>query len=402
MAPVDTSQRTFFAVTTPGLELPLLAELNALSAVRHPTLVPVGGVEFSGTVEALYQASLALRCATRVLARVGICSTQRFEGLTRQVAALDWPAFLPRAARVRVRASTEHCRLHHTQALADAVVEALAQSVGARPADDLSEGADLPVEILLRGVDDQFTLSIDTSGTPLYQRGWRSESGPAPLRETLAAGLLRLSHWGPLPASAGLPSPRASSAGAESLCDPLCGSGTILIEAAQIALGHLPGLSRAFAFEHWPSHRPAAFAAAKTALVHAHKPLPHLPLLLGRDADPDVLLRAQRNAERAGVAAHLRFECLPLAAARLPAPGPGLVLTNPPYGKRIQDRSLRSLFQLLGRFSRTQPGWRLGLLAPDPFLAKQALRRSTSHPLQNGGLRIAFHMGSSVSDARSS
>lgn len=383
-----------FAVAAPGLEAQVEDELLALlGPASAPQIVP-GGVEFGGDERALMRANLGLRCASRLLLRCGTVPARDFATLRRGLSVLALSPYLPVGASIplSVHVSSERCRLYHTVALAECLAEALtAAGYAVRLQDTDADSAESPdsaagavpsdVGLWLRGEGDRFTLSLDTSGALLHLRGYRKEAGPAPLRETLAAGLLSLSGY----------------RGQEAFCDPLCGSGTLVIEAALRARRRAPGLGRAFAFQRWPIYQPTHFAELLAGLqaneldaatVRAQAPL------RGSDCDPSVLSLARRNAERAGVADLIDFAVADVGVLRLPpAPsGGGLVLTNPPYGRRLGDRELGALYRKLARLVRSGPGWRLAVLTSQPALARLALRQPLSIPLRNGGLKVALYL----------
>jgi putative N6-adenine-specific DNA methylase len=246
-------------------------------------------------------------------------------------------------------------------------------------------GDDEPaVTILLRGEGDRFTASVDASGELLHRRGARVEIGEAPLRETLASGLLAL----------------AGFRGAETaLWDPMCGAGTIPIEACARALDVAPGLERAFALDAWPAaraHPELASALRAEARARARSVLatPAPAPIWASDRDPEMIAIARRNAERAGVADRITFACADLADLRPPADlAPGLVLLNPPYGKRLGDpRALGRAHRDLGRALKTRfHGWRAGIVLPARAdAAALGLRVVERHRLKNGGLPVAL------------
>ncbi len=378
-ADIATAQQTWFAVASPGLEEPVRAEVAALPGVSAVTVVR-GGVTFAGSVETGMRANLGLRVATRVVLRLGGGKAREFAKLRRLVSELRWDAFVPRGRPVVISASATHCRLFHTGALAETVVLGISDKVGTvtavRPADataDEETGEVSATRILIRGEDDIWTLSLDSSGELLHRRGWRIEPGLAPLRETLAAGLLALAEHDPA-----LP-----------FIDPMCGAGTIAIEAAARALNRAPGLGRSFAFERWLCHDPALWdglrAEARAAMKSA---LPGPVLAFDRDAR--AVETARRNAERAGLSAHVRIEQVAFGDQAAPA-GTGLLLCNPPYGRRIGDpRVTAQLMRQMGRTLRERfAGWRAGILAPaaTPVTAI-GLPVRANHRLSNGGLRV--------------
>jgi putative N6-adenine-specific DNA methylase len=409
----DTSLR-WFAVVAPGLEEVARAEIAALPGAAHVRGVD-GGVEWRGPASVGARANLWLRIATRVLARVGDVEAREFGKLRRGLARLPWAPFVPAGATVAVRATTSRCRLYHTGAIAEQVLLGVGDVVRGVRAHDAKASArdddgpdtearepegrdaeDAPAAtttIYVRGVEDRFTFSVDASGELLHRRGARTEVGAAPLRETLAAGVLALAGWTP----------------ATPLCDPMCGAGTIPIEAAARALDRAPGLDRDFALARWPLYadhpetwravadeargrvRVAAPGDASEPGAPREGASPAAPIV-GSDRDPKLVDSARRNAARAGVTARVTFACADLADARAPA-ATGLVLVNPPYGRRLGDpRQLARTYRDLGRALRARfPGWRAGVLVPartpPTALGLPVVER---FPLTNGGLRVAL------------
>jgi putative N6-adenine-specific DNA methylase len=371
----------WFAVVAPGLEEVAGREVAALPGVDAASVrVVPGGVELAGPLEAGYRANLWLRVATRVLARVGEVEAREFGKLRRRLAGLSWAAFVAPGAPIAVRASASRCRLYHTGALAETVAAAVGDAVkGARAA---AAGEEPAVSILLRGEDDRFTASVDASGELLHRRGARVEIGEAPLRETLASGLLALAGF------------RAGT----SLCDPMCGAGTIPLEACALALDIAPGLARAFALEGWPlaqAHPELGATLRDEARARAHTSAgaPVTPILAS-DRDPEMVAIARRNAERAGLADRITFACAELADLRPPPDlPPGLVMVNPPYGKRLGDaRVMGRTYRDLGRALKARfRGWRAAVLLPsraDP--GALGLRVVDRHRLKNGGLPVTL------------
>jgi 23S rRNA G2445 N2-methylase RlmL/predicted rRNA methylase YqxC with S4 and FtsJ domains len=382
----------WFAVVAPGLEEPARREIAALPEATDVRAVD-GGVEWRGPPAVGARANLWLRVATRVLVRVGDVEAREFGKLRRGLARLRWAPFVPAGATVAVRASVTKCRLYHTGAIAESVLLGLGDAVGevraapkAREEDD--DDAATPATtttVYVRGVGDRFTFSVDASGELLHKRGARTEVGAAPLRETLAAGVLALADWSP----------------AEALCDPMCGAGTIPIEAGLIGLGRAPGLARAFAASRWPlfADRPELERAlvdealARFEETRARVAVPTAPLVItGSDRDPKLIESARRNAARAGVDTHVTFACADLADARAPVAA-GLVIVNPPYGRRLGDpRRIDRAYRDLGRALRARfGGWRAAVLVParTPPTAL-GLPVTARFLLVNGGLRVAL------------
>lgn len=386
-AAAATGALRWFAVVAPGLEPAAEREVQALPGVSDVRAEP-GGVEWTASVLGGLEANLWLRTATRVLARAGTVEAREFGRLRRRAAGLPWDRFVARGAAVTIRASTTRCRLYHTGALAETAALAIADAVpGVRAAakDDASDQDNAPLAILIRGVEDRFTFSVDASGERLHRRGARLEIGAAPMRETLAAGLLALAGWDP----------------SQPLCDPVCGAGTIPIEAALQAVGRAPGLEREFALEDWPLF--AAVAAPEVAALRERARGPsdaRAPAVIAAsDRDPAMIESAGRNAARAGVAEQIAFTCRDLGDARPPSSNtPGLVIANPPYGRRLGDpRAALRVYRDLGRVLRAHfRGWRAAIVVPARLAgAADALRLvlPDRHRLRNGGLPIELRVG---------
>jgi putative N6-adenine-specific DNA methylase len=336
-----------FLAAPPGLE-PLLRDEAASLGFADPQVAP-GGVLVCGGWSEVWRANLMLRGAGRVLARVGAFHAVHLAQLDKRAHRLPWAEILAPGVPVRVDAACQRSRIYHAGAAAQRIARAIADAVGA------PEAPDAEVRVLVRIVDDLCTVSLDTSGEPLHRRGFKTEVGKAPLRETLAALFLRDCDY----------------AGAEPVIDPMCGSGTFVIEAAEIALGLAPGRARPFAFERLAGFDPAAWSALRAA---ASAPRATDLRFFGFDRDAGAVAAATANAERAGVAAATEFRQQTVSALAPPpelAGRPGLVIVNPPYGERIGDKGdLRALYGTLGRVLRERfTGWRVGLVTSEPALA---------------------------------
>lgn len=369
VAPAIADALTWFAVAAPGLEAVVEREVRALPGVAKVEAVS-GGVSFEGGLEVGMRANLWLRVATRVLVRVGEVHARDFAPLRRRLASLPWKAFVPGDRPVRISASTTRCRLYHTGALAENLSLALRDRLGPLPT---GQGEDDETRILLRGEDDRFTASVDSSGALLHRRGARVETGRAPLRETLAAGVLMLVGYdGQVP-----------------FVDPMCGAGTIALEACAIALDLAPGLGRPFAFERWPGFDAALWRRLRDEAQARRRPAPPAPLF-AFDRDADAIEVARRNAERAGMPAPITIERAAVGE-RTVAGGRGIVVVNPPYGKRLSSpAAVTGQARALGRALRAAfPGWRAGVLCPDRrFADALGIAATARHALQNGGLRV--------------
>lgn len=374
-SPNPSGLPVWFSVAPLGLEQVVYDELRALAPALSLQPVP-GGVEFAATAHEARRLLPALRVTTRLWRRLGQFRARAFGEWQRKCAALPWSPFVRPGQLVRVDVSVQRCKLYHSKALQQRLVEALATSLGAavrlaEPQTDdaaaLATPQDEPLRILVRGQNDEFLFSVDASGERLHRRGYRQEVGKAPLRETLAAGLLALCGWTP----------------AEPLVDPMCGSGTLPIEAALQALGHATPRQR-FAIDEWPSQqgKPLPYGAPPASL---NQPL----RIWGFDKDPVMVARAQRNAERAGVASHIRWNPQRFEPTA-PCEAPGLLLFNPPYGHRLATGHMpagawRELVATIAGWH----GWRVGVLVPQgAALQGQGVQLEGRHPLRNGGLAV--------------
>jgi putative N6-adenine-specific DNA methylase len=378
-----------FAVSTPGLEPLLTRELRALGltpASPASSLTPVekeyetGGVAFQGSLTDLYFANLHLRTASRILVRLGSFQASRFPELIRKAADLPWEKYLSPGTPVALRVTCRSSRLYHQRAVAERVARAIGDRLGRIPPlqkfDDEGRGS-LPQLVLVRMVEDRCTISVDSSGELLHRRGYRLATAKAPLRETLAAAMLLASGW-----DAGSP-----------LIDPFCGSGTIPIEAVWLARGIPPGSQRSFAFMDWPTF--------DTTLWHAlrdNPPAPKggpAPRIFASDRDAGAIRAARGNAARAGVADGIDFSCRAVSSID-PLAGPGWIVTNPPFGKRLSsNRDLRNLYAQMGKTFRSKcPGWRVAMLCDSGRLVRSTgLKFDHGFSTTNGGLKVNIFVG---------
>jgi len=361
-----------FAAAAPGLEPWVAEELRALQGI-HPLVLEApepGGVGFRTDRAGLYAANLHLRIASRVLVRIGSFHASAFRQLERHAAGLPWDEFVGDGQRVEFRVTSRKLRLYHQ----DAVAERLAAAVVTRVSGAASgDGGHPPQEFVVRLFRDQCTISADASGELLHRRGYRLETAKAPLRETLAAAMLAGAGW----------TARAP------LLDPLCGSGTIPIEAAMRARRIPPGVARRFAFQCWPAFDEPAWTGVLDSA--RERILPASPVrLLGSDRDAGAVQAAAANAVRAGVGDDIEWRRAAISAIE-PPPAPGWVVTNPPYGVRMGDRTrLRDLYAQLGNVLRVKcGGWEVAMLTAHPALEGQTrLGLEPQFSTENGGLRV--------------
>jgi 23S rRNA (guanine2445-N2)-methyltransferase / 23S rRNA (guanine2069-N7)-methyltransferase len=371
----------FFVACAKGLEYLLADELLALGAER--ATAAVAGVNVEGDAALPYRAVLHSRLASRVhwpLAEFD-CPDER--ALYEAVHALDWTTHVDPAGSLAIDAHVSGDALTHerytAQRIKDAIVDRLRFDTGARPDVD-TVNPDVRIGFVLR--KGRGALSVDLGGGPLHRRGWRTEQGEAPLKENLAAAMLMRGKWARIHADGG------------ALLDPMCGSGTLLIEGALMAADEAPGLQRTGGVP--PSRWRGFDVATWEALVAEARERAAVgraalkPVFHGADADPKALHAAQANADRAGVGDFIRLERRAVVA--LPAPGPerGLVVCNPPYNERLAAEP--ALYRELGdALRRATPGWRASLLCGDDALARATgLRAEKAYTLWNGALECTL------------
>ncbi|MFP4518799.1 MAG: class I SAM-dependent RNA methyltransferase [Oceanicaulis sp.] len=350
-----------FAVCPPGLES-LLAEELAARGFSAPARA-AGGVAFTGGWPEVWRACLELRGAVRVLVELARFRVVHLAQLDKKARHIDWSP-IPSGVPVRVEASCRRSKLYHDGAAKERVETALTAS--GRPLDDAAE-----LTVRVRIDDNVCTVSLDAAGAPLFKRGHKQSVAKAPMRETLAALFLHACAYD----------------GAEPVLDPMCGSGTFIIEAAEIAAGLQAGRARRFAFEQFSGFDAGAFAALKRPA----RPAPDWTGF-GFDRDTGAVAAARENAARAGVSDITAFQTRPAAELERPQGPPGLVIVNPPYGARIGNpASLRALYATLGRRLKASfQGWRVGLVTSDAQLAK-ATRLPFGPPgpvVDHGGQKI--------------
>lgn len=357
-----------FLVCPPGLE-PTLAAEAAEAGFAAPVPVP-GGVVTGGGWPEVWRANLTLRGAVRVLARIGSFRALHLAQLDKRARKFDWAEVLRPDVPVRVEAAADRrSRIYHAGAVKQRIETALAEAAG------LTVAADAPVTIRARIEDDLVTLSVDTSGESLHKRGAKQAMGRAPMRETMAAMFLRECRYD----------------GSEPVLDPMCGSGTFVIEAAEIAAGLLPGRGRTFAFERLATFDPEAWAAMRAAAP----PAPPALRFHGSDRDAGAFAAARANADRAGVGPLVSFERRAVSEIVPPDGPPGLVIANPPYGARVGDRkALFGLYGALGKVLMARfTGWRAGIVTTDAALAAATglPLLPPGPPVSHGGLRVRLY-----------
>lgn len=376
------SSLDLFAITAPGIEALTAGELRALGAA--PVVVTHGGVMWKGGVRELYLANLWLRTASRVLVRVAKFHAASFHELERRAKRVPWADFVAQGQTVRFRVTCHKSALYHSDAVAERLARSVGAATGAAPDggdgrvgdddDELDSGAQL---FVVRIDHDTVNISADSSGALLHRRGYRQAIAKAPLRETLAAAMLLASGWDPK----------------TPLLDPMCGSGTIPIEAASFARCIAPGIGRQFAFAQWPGFRPEIWGDLQSKALDGELPAAQ-SRIIASDRDAGAVQATVENAVRARVANDIQIRQLPLSAARPVGEIHGWIMTNPPYGIRV-GTDVRDLYARLGTIVRNEfSRWHLGMLSASPAMERQL--RIPLEPLfetRNGGIKIRFLVG---------
>lgn len=370
----DTAALEIFVITLPGMEDVLSIEAREMGFDVAGTTP--GGVTLRGDWTEVWRANLTLRGATRVLVRLGSFMAFHLAQLDKRARKFPWTDTLRTDVAVRVDVATSRkSRIYHAGAATERIERALVEGAG------IATARDAPVILKIRIDDNRVAISVDTSGAPLHKRGHKVAVGKAPLRETLAALFLR----------------QCGFDGTQPVYDPMCGSGTFAIEAAEIASGVQAGRARAFAFEHLVSFSATGFASlrqperSRTPMARFH----------GSDRDEGVIGMARDNAARAGVLDLVNFEKAQASDIAPPHGPPGLVMVNPPYGARIGDK--KSLYPVYGKLGEVLlqrfQGWRVGIVTSEAVLA-----RATGLPflpdgptIAHGGLRVRLYRTDTLS-----
>lgn len=355
----------------PGLEGVVHDELVALGCAD--TTIVAGGVNFTGDRERLYRVNLWSRTAGRVLRRLDHFVAVSFPELARKTRRLPWAELLPKGAAVGVNASSHGSRLSMRRKIESVIFDTIAERHSIRPSED---GPD--VTVMARFDRDECVLSIDTSGELLHRRGYRQQTGRAPIRETLAAAMLALARFDP----------------SEPFVDPMCGAGTFVLEAALWAVRRAPGAARDFAFMRMADHDEVLWRRLLDEARQQERDRPPAPII-GADRSASAAAAAHDNLERAGLADAVEIRQLDIDHIVAPR-GLGLVCFNPPYGGRIADPArLRPVYEAAGRaMRRSFDGWRFGIVSErDDLFQRMRLPTRESVAVLHGGKRVRFHTG---------
>jgi len=366
----------FFSPCPRGLEAALAAELERLGAAA---IAPVdGGAGFEGALELAYRVNLESRLASRVLWKVGGGPYRDERELNAIARAIDWPKQFraDRTIRVDVAATRSPLRSLEfaTLTVKDAVCDRFRDEQGKRPSVD-KRAADVRINAYL--TDRDATFYLDTSGEPLFKRGWRRDAEDAPIRENLAAGLIALSGWQP----------------GTAFLDPMCGSGTIAIEAASIAADRAPGLARTFGFQKLAWFDGPTWQRLKQRARDRIKTAPASPPVFASDRLSAAVATTRANVALAQLDAFLRVEQADVLVRAAPAPT-GVIVANPPYGIRLDDKArVAAMYPKLGDALKARfTGWSAWLFSGDTVLPKKiGLKAERRIPLWNGAIECRLY-----------
>lgn len=356
-----------------GLEAVVKEEIKKLGyAIKK---VENGKIHYSGPLDAIARSNLWLRCADRVLLKIGSFKAVTFDELFEKTKALSWDKYIPvdgefPAAKITSIKSTLFSKSDGQRIVKKAVVESLKQKYKVDWFEEIKGKYPIHIQIL----KDEVTLSIDTSGAGLNRRGYREYGYEAPIKETIAAALVYLSRWKPN----------------RYFLDPLCGSGTIVIEAALMGKNMAPGLKRQFISEDWafiPSEIWAQARAEAEAAINDQE-----FLLLGSDIDSRALKQARNNADLAGVSEYVAFQKLPVQSIQTQKKY-GVIITNPPYGERIgQEKEIQKLYADMGKAFRSLDSWSYFIITSYEKFEKYFKAAATKNrKLYNGDIKAYFY-----------
>lgn len=346
--------------------------------VKNVQVMDVGGAMFEGDFEDAFRANLWLRTCDRIMLVMGQFEAHSFEELFQGVKGIDWAQLLPEDARFPIRAKCVKSQLmspSDVQKIAKrAMVERMKAAYDRGWFDET--GALFQIDISIR--EDKVTVCVDASGEALSRRGYRTWNGEAPIRETLAAALILQSGWHPW----------------QPLYDPCCGTGTLLVEAAFIALGRAPGLTRSFAMEAWPCVPHEALRQIRVEARQRYEEGSKRELhIAGSDIDPEAIELARRHVKQAGLAGRIHLEVKDLRDVTLTGE-PGVFVANPPYGERLDNiRAAHVIARQLGKLQSRNPGWTLCAFSADMGFEREYGRRATRRRrYYNGRIECEYHI----------
>jgi len=368
---------TLIATLTFGLEAVVKYEVKQLGFEKIK--VSDGKVEFEATIADIPKVNLWLRSADRVLLKIGEFRAVTFDELFEQTKAIAWEDWIPVDAEFPVLGKAQKSQLGSFRACQSIVKKAVVERLKEEYQNDwfTERGAKYTIQVAM--LKDVATLTIDTTGSGLHKRGYRIQAGEAPLKETMASGLVQLSFWHP----------------ERRLIDPFCGSGTILIEAAMAGRNIAPGLLKKFDSEQWDVLPMSVWREARQSAENAIDRTERLPefIMQGTDIDPEIIEAAKINAERAGVAQDINFGVKDVRDLWIDRQY-GIMITNPPYGQRLSDfQELNQLYISLHHTFKKKWGWSIYLLTADKMWERyfKRARPDRVRKLFNGRLEVNYY-----------
>ncbi len=360
-----SANRIAFASIAPGLEPALAAELSALGFAGKPE---AGGVSFTTDDAGLARVHALSRCAGRITVQIGRTTATTLDDLARGVKGMPWRQFLHPGQPVEVSVTAERSRLRYSETVSKKIQFAIQDALRGPRVVGATRTPWESATILVRLFEDRATLSIDASGERMHRRGWRLATAKAPIRENLAAAVLRM----------------LGVEEDDTVVDPMCGSGTFAIEAAQAALAIPPGLKRRHAFELWPGLDKPAVTRVQASLSPRRSERRDLPIMAS-DRNAGAIEATTENAKRAGVQAAITIVQRDFRELEVDA-DPGWVIANPPWGERIESTAAwGAIREALPRWN----GWRIALLCPNPQLVQRLGRRfEPRFTFPSGGTKV--------------
>ncbi len=373
----------FFVVCSPGLRTLCRKEMTALGIPGDRMEIMDGGIGFTGRIQECAALNLTLRSPSRILLRVTRFRADSFDRLEKKIRAVDWPLFLPRNTPLHFTVHTRKSRLYHSDAVARRCEALIRDQLLSHP--EAGQAIQAPEKsgqtIHVRADQDEFLISLDSSGDLLFKRGLKKTVTAAPLRENLAFAVLTWAGFTP----------------SDILLDPMCGSGTFSLEAAMIKAHLPPGLFRSFALENWPAFSPKAFAHLRKQAEDARVRVSEKQIFAS-DTDIRAVDAMSRNLSGHDFCRSIELSCrdfFSLDPALIRPGQKGVIVLNPPYGRRLDGETGTRRFyrELENKLATDFKGWRLGLIFPSKASASQSRLRLQHRPIFHGGLEAVVAFG---------
>lgn len=377
---VTGREKEFFAATSPGLEFLCLDEFKTFAETGKEFIATDGGVQFTGRITDCFSANLYLRTANRILMRIGEFKATNFLQLEKRLSDFPWELFLPANSRPEINMSTKKSRLYHKDAIAEIFAASIKKRFASNGILNSAKDDSTDQQVFVRAVNDRFIVSLDSSGELLYRRGIKTHRSTAPLRETTAAAILRISGYD----------------GSGPLLDPMCGSGTFSLEAAMISQNIPAGLFRNFAFMNWPCFSPKRWASIKRKAESGINQASSAHIFAS-DIDSgacDSLISCINKYDIFKTVEVAKKDFFALSSYAL-TKEKGLVVINPPYGHRMGSRSesAKLFLAVCEKLKKDFSGWKAALISPDPSLPGALPFKLKSQILFHGGLKIYLLYG---------